>query len=274
MRSSSCGPACGPSGWCAPSARCDVCCAPLRVERAAGDGRDERPPDRVAPHRAHEAAPRPEPAEPARGRRRAAALAEADATRDVGAALEILGRGEDDVEDEVADDDDRRAALGGPTGSARGREAPGRGEARHQGSLAMGVRAATTVPVEGCAGAVHVAMRALAYAHAHAAHVAMRALAPARVHAAHVAMRDSPCCAPSARRTTVTRRHVRLARAVAQDAWHGAPSARRPATVTRLPTTPPAIPPPLVAERRPRRHHPRDLRAPVARRRSASCQCA
>ena len=80
------------------------------------------------PDRAHEAAARPEAAEPARGRRRAAALAEADPARDVGAPLEVDGRGEDDVEHEVADDDDRRTRLGGPTGPAR----TGRGAAARE----------------------------------------------------------------------------------------------------------------------------------------------
>ena len=95
------------------------------LDAVAGDGRDERPADRVATDRAHEAAPRPEPAEPARGRRRAAALAEADAARDVGAALEVqAGRGRRRARGRRR----RRSTglLGGRRGRA-GREAPGCG---------------------------------------------------------------------------------------------------------------------------------------------------
>ena len=85
-----------------PSARSDV------DERAAGG---------VAPDRADQRAPRPEPAEPAGGVRRRAALDERDAARArrSRSAIGRVGR-EHDVEHQVAEDDDPR--HGPPSGGA------------------------------------------------------------------------------------------------------------------------------------------------------------
>ena len=82
----------------------------------------------------------PEPAEPARGRRRAAALAQADPAGHVGAALEIpaLGRGRRRPPGR------RRPRSPGPAGRSdgarRGSRAPGRGETRHQRESSEAVR--------------------------------------------------------------------------------------------------------------------------------------
>ena len=118
------------------------------LDPVAAHSGDEGPADGIPPDRADEARSRAEAAEPAGGRRGAAALAQADEPRNVRPTLQGPGRREDDVDDEVAKHDDRRRV--GPLsrtargGEPRGADTSGGGKGGHGRSLAAGSRATTT----------------------------------------------------------------------------------------------------------------------------------
>ena len=108
------------------------------LDAVAAEGRHEGAARRVAPDRADQRAPGAEPAQPARGRRRRAALPHQHAAGDVGAPLQLAVRREHDVHDEVAQHHDRGAGRGRATAARRDQSAGCR-DGGHRPSLAAGV---------------------------------------------------------------------------------------------------------------------------------------
>ena len=102
-----------------------------------GERGHERTARRVPPHRADERRPGAEPAQPPRGRRRRAALAEPrPEPGHVAAALQLAVRGDHDVEHEVAEHDDVRPVRV----DAPGRRRRGAGSRRRRAAGASSVR--------------------------------------------------------------------------------------------------------------------------------------